>query len=228
MKVDFGRKLETFVRVIGHCEANPDDNTGFTVLLDGLRETRSRAEQLVARQQLGQLDAQAATARRKKLRARIQHHLLLPVARVATLAVADDPEVDKLVRLPRANSRTVIWRGAARRIVAEVQVRQELFARHGLTAAMLNELTAALDQFDGTTDRGNTGRDTHVGATAELAEVIRDGMRKVDVLDGLNLYRFRDDPEKLAAWESAKNVVSVNGREPVTRPAGDAPLAPAA
>ncbi len=228
MNSEFGRKLETIVRVIGHCETNPDDNTGFTALLNGLKETRGRFEDLVAQQRLGQLDSKAATSRRAKLRARIHHHMLVPLARVADSAEAEDPEVGTLFRLPRVNGRTLVWRTAARSMVAEAQARKDLFTRHGLTEAMLAELVTALDQFDDATDRGNSGRGAHVGATAELAEVIRDGMRKVDVLDGLNLYRFRDDPERLATWESAKNVVSINGREPPTLPAAEPPLAPAA
>jgi hypothetical protein len=227
MNVDFGRKLETIVRVIGHCEANPDDNAGFTALLNGLKENRARAEMLATQQRAGQLDAKAATSRRSKLRARIHHHMLVPLAKVASSAAAEEPEVDKLFRLPRLNSRTLVWRAAARGMVAEADARKELFLRHGMTDALLTELVSALAEFDGTTDRGNTGRGVHVGATAELSEVIREGMRKVDVFDGLNLYRFRDQPEKLAHWESVKNVPTPStGKE--APPAGEAPLASAA
>jgi hypothetical protein len=106
-------------------------------------------------------------------------------------------------------------------MLAQAQARKELFLRHGMTEGMLTELAAALDEFDGTTDRRNTGRDVHIAATAELNEVIREGMRKVDVFDGLNLYRFRDQPEKLAQWDSVKNVPTpTTGKQP--------PLAPAA
>jgi hypothetical protein len=221
MNIEFGRKLEMMVRVIGHCEANSDDNAGFVTLLNGLKQDRVRAEALAAQQRAGQLDARAATSHRMKLRNRTHHHLLVPLARVASSAAAEEPEVDKVFKAPRLNSRNLVWRTAARGMLAQAQARKELFLRHGMTEGMLTELAAALDEFDGTTDRRNTGRDVHIAATAELNEVIREGMRKVDVFDGLNLYRFRDQPEKLAQWDSVKNVPTpTTGKQP--------PLAPAA
>jgi hypothetical protein len=52
-------------------------------------------------------------------------------------------------------------------------------------------------------------------------------MRLIGVLDGLFRYRFRDDTEKLAAWESARNVPTpANGSAPPQ--ADEPPLAPAA
>ena len=206
MNTDFSRKLDTFDRVLGHCEEFPDGSTGFTSLVDGLRQDRDRAWALAMQQRDGLLDTKAATSRKSKLRARVHHHFLVPVARIAGLAAEEEPELDKLFRLPRVNSRTVVWRTAARSMVAAVGTRKELFLRHGMTEALFTDLVSALDEFDGSTSRSNSSRGAHVTATAEMIEVIRDGMRKVDVLDGLNLYRFRDDPEKLAYWESAKNV----------------------
>jgi hypothetical protein len=52
-------------------------------------------------------------------------------------------------------------------------------------------------------------------------------MRLIGVLDGLFRYRFRDDTEKLAAWESVKSIPTpTSGTE--TPPADAPPLAPAA
>ncbi len=127
--------------------------------------------------------------------------------------------------LPRFNARGTVWRTAARAIADQALARKELFLRHGLSEAMLTDLVSTLDQYDAASDRVNSGRGAHVGATADLDAVTRDNMRMVDLLDGLNRYRFRDDAERLAAWESARNLPSPTREEPP--PAGD-PLAPAA
>jgi hypothetical protein len=39
------------------------------------------------------------------------------------------------------------------------------------------------------------------GASDEIRQL-------VELMNGLNRYRFAADPEKLAAWESARNVVA--------------------
>lgn len=52
----------------------------------------------------------------------------------------------------------------------------------------------------------NTGRREHVGARAQLIAIADSCVEVVGRLDGLVRVRFRNDAEKLAAWESARNV----------------------
>jgi hypothetical protein len=56
---------------------------------------------------------------------------------------------------------------------------------------------------------GTAGRQAHVGARAELRAVADEIVQIVRVMDGLNRYRFKNDPNLLASWESASNVVAV-------------------
>ena len=50
----------------------------------------------------------------------------------------------------------------------------------------------------------------HVGARVELELVVQEVMEVVKVLDGRNRFRFQNDAELLAAWESAGNLVTPN------------------
>lgn len=83
-----------------------------------------------------------------------------------------------------------------------------------------------LDQFDAAVEQGLAGRQAHVGAGAELHAVANEIVQIVRVMDGLNRYRFGQDAEALAAWESASNVAGspragMNGRPgPGDPPAG--------
>ena len=52
------------------------------------------------------------------------------------------------------------------------------------------------------------GRLGHVGATAELGTVAEEVGQVVKVMSGLIRVRFASQPELLAAWESASNVVA--------------------
>ena len=45
-----------------------------------------------------------------------------------------------------------------------------------------------------------------MGASAELRAIADEVVQVVQALDGLIRYRFANDPEALAAWESASNV----------------------
>ena len=97
------------------------------------------------------------------------------------------------------------------------QASKELLARHGLADRLLADLEAAVAEFDGSVATSNEGRRSHVGARAALQAVSDEVMRIVEVLDGLNRYRFGGDAEMRAAWESARNVVSepsAAGEEP--------------
>jgi hypothetical protein len=46
-----------------------------------------------------------------------------------------------------------------------------------------------------------------VGASAELDALGEELTQVVRLMDGLNHFRFADDPNSLAGWESASNVV---------------------
>ena len=57
-------------------------------------------------------------------------------------------------------------------------------------------------------EESSLGRRDHVAARAELHAVSREILNLVELLDGLNRYRFGSGSATLAAWESARNVVS--------------------
>ncbi len=80
-----------------------------------------------------------------------------------------------------------------------------------------------MDEFDASVVESNEGRRDHVGARAELKAVSDELMQLVEMLDGLNRYRFCGNAELMAAWESARNVVT--GPRPAEEPPVEAPKA---
>ncbi len=76
----------------------------------------------------------------------------------------------------------------------------------GLSEPLLEGLGKALDQFDEAMDQAAAGRAAHVGAVAQLTVLAQEVIQAVGVMDGLNQFRFANDAEKLAAWESAINL----------------------
>jgi hypothetical protein len=99
---------------------------------------------------------------------------------------------------------------------------KEVLIKHGLSDKLLDDLAAAVAEFEGSITATNTSREDHIAAGAELQRVSEEVLQLVQMMDGINRYRFRNDPHLLVAREAAKHVVT--GPQPKeetpTTPAG--------
>jgi hypothetical protein len=220
------RKIEMGTRALEFSRAHPDASPGYTAAVARLEERLARADQLAAQQRAGQLEVRAATARKVELRRAMTRAHLVHLAQAAKIAGREVPELaQKLVLKPRARS-YLAFRTAARGMAAEAQNQREVLVKHGLVETVLDSLNEALDQFDAAMEQATGGRQAHVGASAELKAVADEVVQIVNVMDGLNRYRFMNDAELLAAWESASNVLAAPRSGTSTRPTPD-PAPPA-
>ncbi len=128
--------------------------------------------------------------------------------RVARVAGTAEPELPLKFRQPKESRRLHSFRTAARALVVEARANREVLVGHGMSEEVVADLVLLLDQFDAAMDAAAAGRSAHVGARAELEVVVQEMMEVVKVLDGRNRFRFKNDAELLAAWESASNVVT--------------------
>jgi hypothetical protein len=233
MNANSRRRIEMGTRALDFSRAHPDPSPGYSAAVTRLEERLARAEHLATQQREGTLEVRAATVRKRELRQAMRKAHLAHLAQVARMAAREAPELaQKLVLRP--GTRTYLsFRTAARGMAAEAQNQKELLVKYGLAETVLDNLAQALDRFDAAVESGGAGRQAHVGASAELQAVADEVVQIVRVMDGLNRYRFMTEPELLAAWESASNVLAtpksgtpkpVTGTEP---PAGGA-IRPAA
>jgi hypothetical protein len=199
------RRLEMAVRVRDFSRAHPSTDANYAAVLGQVEERIARMEALAKQQQDGTVTAHASTVRRKVLRRRLHHELLRHLVTVADIAAAVQPGLAERYAMPKANE---TFRTLARRLLVQGQAEKDVLAKHGLADKLLEDLAAAVDEFDGSVTQSNEGRRGHVGAVAELQAVSDEVMRLVEMLDGLNRYRFGGKAELIAAWESAKNVVA--------------------
>ena len=140
-------------------------------------------------------------------RAHRQAHLS-HLAQVAKVAARETPELAQKLVLKPGTTTYLAFRTAARGMAAEAQNQKDVLVKHGLVETVLDNLVQALDQFDAAVENGGGGRQAHVGASAELQAVADEVVQIVRVMDGLNRYRFMNDAELLAAWESVSNVLA--------------------
>jgi hypothetical protein len=96
---------------------------------------------------------------------------------------------------------------AGRGMLEEATAQKDLLVSRGLSETLLEDLEAALTEFEHTLEASRTGRREHVGASADLQAVATQISDQVRLLDGLVRYRFGDNAELMGAWASARNVL---------------------
>jgi hypothetical protein len=207
MKASVRRTIEMSKRVLNFSLAHPDPSAGYSAALDRLKKAVDQAEVLAGRQDEGIKAHRAATGVKQSLRRKIRRNLLIHVCRVGEAAASEVPELAAKFRLTRESVPYLAFRTAARGILAEAQSRKEVLVRHGLLDASVDNLVKSLDQFDQAVDQAADARRTHVGARAELDAVAEELIQVSRLMDGINRARFEGNPDALAQWESASNVI---------------------
>ena len=207
-KLEMGRRVAAFGRVY------PDDSAGSVAINTRLGERLERAD-IVADQQLDGFHAvRAATSRKFELRRVMKSAHLDHLVRIARIAAREVPELAQKFVLPERGSSYLAFRTTARTLAAEAVARKELLVRYGLAEKVLDDLLQAIVQFDQAVEQGTDGRRMHIGASAELETLADEIVELVKGMDGLNRFRFAADPQLLAAWENASNVVTVTPSRP--------------
>jgi hypothetical protein len=197
-----GTSVRTFSR------AHPSADTSYTLVLDRLDGTITRIEELAKQQEGGFAAKHSSAVQRSDLRRRLQLGLLRHLVTVAEDVASEAPAVAERFRIPRANTTHSAFRASAAQMLEEARANQELLVKHGLSATLLDELDAAIKEFDTSLQESDDGKQSHVAARAEMNALSDELMRLVGILDGFNRYRYHHDPELIAAWESARHVVS--------------------
>ena len=200
-------RLEMVRRALEFSQAHPDISSGYTAAVAELAELLARSEQLSDLHRQGIAEVRAATQRKSNLRRSIRQGQLLHVARAAQRAAREEPELAQKFTLARQPIPYLTFRSLARTVAAEAEGQKEILVKHGLVDSVLVSLTESLGEFDQALARGAEGRRIHVAAAVELDVVAGEAVQIVRVMDGHNRVRFAGDPDRLAAWRSASNVI---------------------
>jgi hypothetical protein len=200
-------RLEMATRALEFAQAHPDPSAGYTAAVRELAELLARSEQLADLHRQGIAEVRAATQRKLTLRRSIRQGQLLHVAMAAQRAAKDAPELAQKFVLSRQPAPYLAFRSLARTVATEAEGRKDVLVKHGLADSVLVSLTESLSQFDQALAQGAEGRRIHIAAAVELDVTSGDAVQIVRVLDGHNRVRLAGDPDLLAAWRSASNVI---------------------
>lgn len=202
------KKLDMAMRVRDFSRANPSADVGYGLVVDRLEAAIGRMMALVGQQDGGYRGKRSSTERRLALRRRLHGGLLRHLVTIAHSAAAEVPTLKEAYRLPPANATNTTYQVFARTMLEQGRAHQELLARHGLADTLLDDLEAAVNEFDATVTATNQGKQDHVLARAGLHSLAAEVTQLVEMLDGFNRYRLEREPGLLVAWESAKHVVA--------------------
>ncbi len=205
-------------RVYEFLIAFPDPNPGFQQATVALGERLVRAVALANQQRKGKVSRRVTSGQRKALLRQLRTAELRTLEGVARAAFKDEPDIIRRFRVPAHNAAQLDFLTDARAVLAEAEAVKEVLLRYGLPETLLAELDAGLEEYDLLVTEANAGWRAHVGASADLEAVADEIMTIVRHLDALNRYRYRDNPEQLAAWLSARNIPRGNRREELPIP----------
>jgi hypothetical protein len=153
-----------------------------------------------------------ATARRALRRA------LEAVNRSARGIALDRPEILGKFQMPGKGDHDMAT--AARQFADDAGPLAAAFVAHGLPESFVADLRAALATFERAISGRALGRETHVGARADITAALDLAFDTLQRLDAIVENRIGGDPSALAAWRLARNV----GRTPA-KAGGPAPAA---
>lgn len=226
MNADVRRKLVMGARVREFTRSHPSEDPSLATLLARLEDRLDRADVLATQQRAGQIAARAATVRKEELRRAMHFQLLRHLVRVGEAAARQEPGLLGKFRLRESNATHKAFAVSAKAMLADGVANKELFVKLGLSAAMLDDLGKAVAQFDGLIQSGSIARTDHIGARANLDAVSIELGEVVELLNTFNGYRFRNDPELAAAWDSARELFGPRRPKSESPPAGSSSISP--
>jgi hypothetical protein len=200
-------RFEMGQRALEFSRAHPADSPGYATALKQLEDQLALATQLADQQRRGMAEVRTATLEKERHRRSIRRGHLVHISGVAQRAAIEDPELAQKFDLPRLPRRGLAFRAAARVMIEQAEQQKELLSKYGLVEEALQNARQSIDQLDSVVERGAEGRRVHIGASASLGTTASEVVRLVNILDGFNRFRFGGDPNLLAGWTAAANVL---------------------
>lgn len=196
------------LRVRDFCDANPSADPSFVAVLGRLKEAIGRMQAVGSRQVNGLLSRHAATVNRQQIRRQLRDDLLRHLVTVAQDASATKPGLGDQVEVPGPSLSSARFFAASKAMLELGLAEQEVLLKHGLSPTLLDDLAATVKAYEASITASNSSREDHISARAELQRISEELLQLVRMLDGVNRYRFRNDPHRLVAWQAARHVVT--------------------
>jgi len=230
MRAQLRRRLEMAERVRTFLRAHQLEGGVEGLGLEKLEALIARAQVLDEQQRVGLNLSRQATKQRRTVRQALEEKILRYLRAVGRVAAKHNGELANEFPLPASNASHKALLTVGRASLDKATAQKDVLVGLGMSVKVLDDLAAALGEYEQTLEASRTGRREHVEASAELETVSAEIVEQVQLLDGIVRYQFGDDPDVMGGWTSARNVLgpfkSKNEPEPGT--GGGAGAAPKA
>ena len=170
-----------------------------------LREELARLSTLDVAKVSGASAIQQATAGRRELRDSLRAQLAA-VSDTAEVIGLDHPEVRGLFPRARPDNTDQTLLAVARAFVAAATPLKALFVEYELAPDFITRMDTDADAFEAQMTRQTEGTGSRISTNAAITAALGRVDELVDRLDIVVSNKYRKDPARLAAWQSAHHV----------------------
>jgi hypothetical protein len=215
--------VEAYERVQDFLAANPAPaGTTYGRPQAILNETVARLTEHRTDQVAGRRLSTAERNREKALRSALRELHLRPISKIAKATLADQPGIDKALKMPAPQLSTTKLIDEAKAMRDAVTQYSPTFVTNGRPEDFLARLDAAIGELRASMLGKARSVGTKVGAKAGLEQEIKRGRSAVEMLDAIVTTVFANDGERLAKWRIARRVRGVTGGGAVAPTGGTA------
>ena len=223
-----GRELERAARVREFLEARSASESSYAPVLVRVGGLLKRAGEIAARQHQGQEAAHAARAHRKEIRLVVHSQLMHYLVAVGAFATADQRELADRFKLPSRNLPNAAFLVSVKSLIELARSKQDVLVQQGLKPEVLDELDVKVAEFEAAAEAARTGRRNHIGAGAEMEQVLVELRKEIKLADGITRYRFGMDPDTMKEWKAVRRLPArarPDGGAKPQQSSGEAPAA---
>jgi hypothetical protein len=167
-----------------------------------LNDIHAQVETLDTSRVTNRSEKQRATTGRRDERASLRERLAVISDTAETIGL-DYPEVKGVFKWSREGMSDQTLLATARALAASAAPLKARFVEYDLPPDFLEGLNASIEEFDQHILRQTATKGTSVAATASLEDALKRGDEEVERLDTSVRNKYRADPARMAAWESA-------------------------
>ncbi|MCA1558239.1 MAG: hypothetical protein LC731_06845 [Acidobacteria bacterium] len=161
-------------------------------------------DELGAQRSEGRGAAQMSTEAKRVAREGLRS-LMRAISDTAEAMESAHPGISNTFRLPKTNADEALINDARAFVTSATPLKSE-FLQYEMPATFIEDLTDAIEEFEEATGSRNLNTRKRVSATAALRDALERGMQIKRELDPIVRNKYRNNPAKLAAWESASRV----------------------
>jgi hypothetical protein len=189
----------------------PPDSPGYVAQKKALDEVVLGLKEHSIDQAAGRRLSRAEVGRQRALTTSLRREHLAPITEIARVSLADAPGIERALRLPRFGMNPVKLVAEASAMRTAAAPHEPRFVEAGLPLDFLQELDSAIEAISQSMSATARNLGQQVGGRAGIEKDIKRGRQVLAGLDAIVKRAFRDKPDVLEKWRSAKRVRGAAG-----------------